>query len=779
MTRKTFSPRAIPGEVIVYLHQLAAATKSRSRSAPLWRTPSGVIANLPDDIDQDELPPEQLIPVHREVESSGEFFDFPPELTDGADTLNEGSTEATHHIGESLNEAALTDSSVTTADLDGVAVEATYEGENDEDDGLDDSSPRQTDISPLEYDSAIHDSGNYDTTTIQDGAYPLEDSASLAGVEPLTDWSALDLIPPEERESFIKAREPPPPNRRYPVRDNRTTWKHRQAMISQSKHAYHVKVKKALQSYRKQGLISMIKEMRSVGIIKKAIIPVDLKSYSKKRLKKIIFSSLFFKEKFSHATGELIKLKARLVAGGHMQDRDLYEEGQITSPTASTPAVFILAALAAHESRHVWTCDIGTAYLNAKMPDDAPKQLMRLDRETATVLVWLEPEYAKYVREDGSMIIELAKALYGCIESAKLWYNDLSGFLELQGFIKNPYDQCIFSKTLITGEKFDIAVYVDDLMLMCKSERAIEDFIRALEEKYEEVTTNRENVQEYLGMVFDYTVLGKVSVKMDIYIANMLKNYDITTSAVTPAENFLFNLRTDSPLLDPDKKAQFHSGIMRLMYLAKRARIDILVPVVYLASRVLSPTEDDWKKFHRILKYLHGTKDLCLHLSVDQIIAIRAFIDASFAVHPDMRSHTGCAITLGAGALYVKSIRQKLASKSSTEAELIALSDALGQVIWTRNFLEALGYKMEPATVYQDNMSTMAMIKNGSPTSSRTRHINIRFFFAKDRVDQGEIKIEYCPTEDMWADIFTKPLQGALFIKMRNLVLGINDIVSF
>jgi KUP system potassium uptake protein len=117
---------------------------------------------------------------------------------------------------------------------------------------------------------------------------------------------------------------------------------------------------------------------------------------------------------------------------------------------------------------------------------------------------------------------------------------------------------------------------------------------------------------------------------------------------------------------------------------------------------------------------------------------------------------------------------QKLTPKSSTEAELIGFSDTVGQVIWTRNFLEALGYKMEPATVYQDNLSTIAMIRNGSPTSHRTRHINIRFFFAKDLETRGEINVEYCPTEDMIADFFTKPLQGALFIRMRGLIMGVS-----
>jgi hypothetical protein len=276
-----------------------------------------------------------------------------------------------------------------------------------------------------------------------------------------------------------------------------------------------------------------------------------------------------------------------------------------------------------------------------------------------------------------------------------------------------------------------------------------------------------------LGMVLDFSVKYQLQVDMSVYTNSILQDYSVDTTAATPAENFLFTQRADSPLLDSEHKASFHSGVMRLMFLAKRVRIDILTAVVYLSSRVQCASEDDWKKFLRVLKYLNGTKTLKLTLSADTILSLHAYIDASFAVHSDMRGHTGLIITFGCGAIFARSMKQKLVSKSSTEAELIALTDAIGQVIWTRNLLESLGYNMEPATVFQDNMSTMAMIKNGNPTSSRTRHIHIRFFFVKDRVDQAEIRIEHCPTEDMWADLMTKPLQGALFIKMRDLVLGI------
>ena len=127
---------------------------------------------------------------------------------------------------------------------------------------------------------------------------------------------------------------------------------------------------------------------------------------------------------------------------------------------------------------------------------------------------------------------------------------------------------------------------------------------------------------------------------------------------------------------------------------------------------------------------------------------------------------------LGKGAFYVASVKQKLVAKSSTEAEIIGVSDGLSEVIWARNFILAQGIAVGPATVFQDNQSTMAMIEKGRSTSSRTRHIHIRYFFVKDRVESGEVVIRYLPTEDMVADILTKPLQGDLFRKLRAKLLN-------
>ena len=122
-------------------------------------------------------------------------------------------------------------------------------------------------------------------------------------------------------------------------------------------------------------------------------------------------------------------------------------------------------------------------------------------------------------------------------------------------------------------------------------------------------------------------------------------------------------------------------------------------------------------------------------LSADNDLSVLAYVDASYGVHWDAKSQTGLNISLGKGPIFAKSTKQKLVSKSSTEAELIGLSDSFSQAIWTREFLIEQGYDISPATVFQDNKSTIVMAEKGRSTSERTRHIHIRFYFIKDRID--------------------------------------------
>ena len=131
---------------------------------------------------------------------------------------------------------------------------------------------------------------------------------------------------------------------------------------------------------------------------------------------------------------------------------------------------------------------------------------------------------------------------------------------------------------------------------------------------------------------------------------------------------------------------------------------------------------------------------------------------------------TGIVLMLGDATRYVKSSKQKIVTRTSTESELVGISDALSQILWMREFLIRQGLSIGPAAVHQDNQSTIFLANKGRSTSERRRHIKIRYFFVAHYVEAKEIEIEYLPTADMIADILTKPLHGSLFLKFAAIM---------
>ena len=147
----------------------------------------------------------------------------------------------------------------------------------------------------------------------------------------------------------------------------------------------------------------------------------------------------------------------------------------------------------------------------------------------------------------------------------------------------------------------------------------------------------------------------------------------------------------------------------------------------------------------------------------------------AFFVHNGMRIHNYSMDTMGKGCIYGSAGKHKINTKSSTESDMVGVSNALPQVLWTIHFLEAQGYDIKDLVVYQDNQSTICLCVNGWASSSKCGlHINIRYFFITDQVNSKEVSVEYCPTDEMIADLFIKPLKASKLIKFRDLILNIS-----
>ena len=127
---------------------------------------------------------------------------------------------------------------------------------------------------------------------------------------------------------------------------------------------------------------------------------------------------------------------------------------------------------------------------------------------------------------------------------------------------------------------------------------------------------------------------------------------------------------------------------MKMMFLCKRARPDIEPGVSFLSTRTTKSDESDWVKLVRVLEFLKNTINDVLTLEADDAQTLYWYIDAAFAVHPDMKSHSGIVYTLGKGAIISSSRKQKVNTRSSTEAEFIATDDMIAKIMKVKKFLE-------------------------------------------------------------------------------------------
>ena len=531
-------------------------------------------------------------------------------------------------------------------------------------------------------------------------------------------------------------------------------------------------MKKGLQVFGEGGYAAVKQEMQQLHD-RKVMQPIRRKDLTPEQKREALGYLMFLKKKRSG------KLKGRGCADGRKQRAYITKE-QSTSPTISTEAVFLTALVDAWENRKVAVLDVPGAFVQVDMDELVH---VRFRGEMVDKLLEIDPKlYSCYVSEESGekvMYVELLKALYGTLRAARLFWEKLHGRLVNEwGFVPNRYDSCVVNK-MVNGKQLTVAWHVDDLKVSHVEESALDDFIAMMEDEFgtdAPLSVSRGLVQEYLGMTMDFSEKGRVVIKMSDYVKTMLHNAppSMDGEAVTPAATHLFKVNTDDPkVLDKERKDLFVHLVMQGLYLSQRGRPDIRTAISFLCGRLTCPDEDDFKKLTRMIQYLRHALYMCLVLSKDDTDNIRWWIDASYAVHPDMRGHTGATMSMGSGSVFSGSWKQKLVTRSSTESEVVGVYDVLPQILWTKKFLEDQGVSIKETVLYQDNMSSMLLEHNGRQSSTkRTKHMDIRYFYVSDHVRNKTLSLKHCPTEEMLADYFTKPLQGALFNRLRNHIMG-------
>jgi len=223
--------------------------------------------------------------------------------------------------------------------------------------------------------------------------------------------------------------------------------------------------------------------------------------------------------------------------------------------------------------------------------------------------------------------------------------------------------------------------------------------------------------------------------------------------------------------------------VAKLLYLGKRGRPDILLPVQSLCTRVKAPTVEDEKKLERVLGYLQLTKCWIRVFDNSPFDRVRTYIDASFAIHADRKSQSGCEVLLGNTLVHETCRKQKIITLNSTEAELVALSDHIQEGELIKEFLFDMGALCDIPVmdnvhlVYQDNKPTITMVATGGG-KARTKYMRVRAGYVKERLESKELEIEYVRTTNMLADVLTKPLSGEGYHDLVRLLLGCSKFQS-
>eukprot|EP00934_Nitzschia_sp_Nitz4_P004202 Nitzschia sp. Nitz4//scaffold466_size5842//986//4399//NITZ4_009198-RA/size5842-processed-gene-0.7-mRNA-1//-1//CDS//3329552510//4192//frame0 len=526
----------------------------------------------------------------------------------------------------------------------------------------------------------------------------------------------------------------------------------------------------------KQAVVNEIKQLHDRTVFK----PIDANHLTPLELKRAMSTITILTQKRDG------RIKSRTCVDGSSQ-RPYVAKEDAASPTVATESLFITAVIDANEHRDIMTADIPNAFVQTMVPEtkDGERIIMKITGILVDYLLEIDSQlYAPFVITQGNskvLYVELIRALYGMLQSSLWFYKQLRHDLEQIGFEVNPYDPCVANR-MINGKQHTVTWHVDDLKSSHVDPKVNDKFAEWLENKYGDpnigkVQQVRGKRHDYLAMHLDYNIPGAIQIDMAYYVKAMLEEFPFDLKGMKgtyPWSEDLFKVNETSTPLQNYEREIFHTFVAKSLFLCKRARPDILPAVAFLSTRVRSPDIDDWQKLRKMLAFLNRTVEDVLTLQKDGPGTLQWYIDASYAVHNDYRSHTGAILTMGKGAIHSISSKQKINTRSSTEAELVAVDDMLSRAQWTKQFIEAQGYKVGASIFHRDNESSMKLEANGKASSGkRTRHFHIKYFYVTDLINRGEIILKYCPTDEMNADYMTKPLLGVKFNQFRQAIMNL------
>ena len=445
------------------------------------------------------------------------------------------------------------------------------------------------------------------------------------------------------------------------------------------------------------------------------------------------------------ACGTITRHKARLVAKGYSQVAGV-DFNETFAPVAKFNTIRCVVAIGAALDLEMHQMDVKSAYLNPYLEED------------------IYMDQPKGFEEDsrGELKCKLKKAIYGLRQSGREWYKDIDGTLMGQGFLRSHADHSLYIKQ--TSEFLLIVIiYVDDLIILASDTTRMEAIKTTLKQQYE--MSDLGELHFCLGVEFVRDRATRtIALSQRRYVEDVLERFGMQDCKPigTPLDANCKLLKLSQEEFeqceDEMQGVPYKEAVGSLMYAMVGTRPDLAFAVSVVCQHMSKPGPMHWAAVKRVLRYLKGTLDVKLYLGGEDI-ALRGYCDADWAGDTnDRRSTTGYVFYVGMGAISWNSKRQPTIALSTVEAEYMAATQCIKEATWLRQLLADVGYVQEEATTIMcDNQGCISLAKN--PTHhSRTKHIDVQHHFIREKLDSGVICLEYCPTQDMVADVLTKAL---------------------